>query len=97
MNTKQLWLKEKYPMSYTSALEKSNPDVKDKTIFFDERYYSSKDISTFFQDLQYADNNCWEAIIHYLPKATYGKSLKSFKKQENEYKEWLKTFPVDLL
>lgn len=93
----KLWLKEKYPMTYASALEKANPEEKNKTIFFDERYYSSNDISNFFKDLQYADNNCWEAIVHSLGKSKYGKSLTSFRKQEKEFKEWLKTFPVDLL
>lgn len=48
------YLKDNYPMSYSTA--KENP----KALYFDERYWSPKDIKIFFEDLQVCDVHTWE-------------------------------------
>lgn len=84
-------MKEKYPVQYDRAIEASKKkNLEDREIQFDERSYTSKDISEFFKDLMFADSKIYELVAHKL-QSKKG-SLQSFKKQEKEFKEWKKEF-----
>ena len=87
-------MKEKYPVQYERAIEASKKkELEDREIFFDERSYTSKDISEFFKDLMYADQRIFELVVHNLPRQkSFGSSHISTRRQEKEFQEWKKEY-----
>jgi hypothetical protein len=84
-------MKEKYPVQYERAIDASKKkNLDDREIQFDERSYSSKDISEFFKDLMFADLRIYELVVHKLANKKGG--LPSFNKQAKEFKVWKKEF-----
>jgi len=78
---KILWLKDTYPCSYYLSKEART------RIQFDTRYWSSKDIKIFFDDLSYGDNRTYELCIFKTGKRSLAAS-------EKRYKKWLEVQPL---
>ena len=75
-----------YNMSYGSALY--DAEHKTQTLYFDVRYWTTKDIKEFFEDLCYCDNRTWECIVFNLSKhnkpAATEKRIKKWMQENDE-------------
>jgi hypothetical protein len=75
------YMRSEYSVSYQMAIN----DAKNKTknLYFDTRYWSSKDISVFFDDLQVCDNHTFCMIVNNLRNRKA-----KFSAVEKRIKEW---------
>jgi hypothetical protein len=79
---KKIYMRDNYSMAYSICLERP------KELYFDERFWTSKDISVFFDDLCYCDNHAYELSTYKLYKS---RGIKSFTSAKKRVDKWIKT------
>jgi hypothetical protein len=75
------YMRDTYSMMYQMAI--NDATNKTKTLYFDTRFWSSKDISVFFDDLQVCDNHTFCVIVNNLRNRKA-----KFSAVEKRIKEW---------
>jgi len=88
MDRKKKWLEHEYCMMYSIACRDAEESRKQKkmirTLYFDTRYWTTKDILIFFEDLCFADHEVWAMVVKKLSH-----HAKARVAAEKRYKKWL--------
>ena len=84
MSTKE-WLKYNYPMAYANACDDALRLKGNRKLYFDERFWTRKNIQEFFEDLNFGDYEVWERIAFNLsPSHKVNKAKKRFEAWQRE-------------
>jgi hypothetical protein len=87
---KKTYMKATYSCSYDIAKTRPNE------LYFDERFWTTKDISVFFDDLCYCDYPVYETVVHRLAESrgmkTQASVVKRIQRWIKEETEWSVSF-----
>ena len=80
--TFKVWMKSEYGLAYERAIDASTKENRE--IWFDPRYWTTMQITAFFEDLALANNSVWELTVRKLTNV-----IKSEQRAQKRYKAWL--------
>jgi hypothetical protein len=80
LENKEAYIKSEYGYMYSSAVRKSTEE--NRILHFDTRYWTTKDIKEFFEDLQFVNPHVYECVKIKLSKTCHNMAA------EKRYKKW---------